>query len=53
MKNKCESCGQVHKTSNSIFKCKTCGKEICTDCSENKKCFDSESIERFTKQYNL
>ena len=28
----CERCGTRHKYKNNIFKCKICGKEICSNC---------------------
>lgn len=56
---RCEGCEVVHEESSSIFKCKICGTEICTNCAtEDNECWDycgdntltpKETIERFIK----
>jgi len=56
---KCDNCNEIHGDSNSIYKCKICGTEICIDCStDDGLCFDyceeeklspRETIEKFIK----
>lgn len=42
----CDNCGEIYSRKTSIYKCKRCGKEVCSECGgfEENTCWECNDI---------